>query len=266
MSPTFTETRKIKRLRLLPTWTVLRRELTRLWSIKRQTIGAPVLETYLYISIFGASLGSRIHEVNGQPYVVFIIPGLIMMTIAMNSFANNASSLMQQKLMRAIDDQLASPIPNTGLMVAFMLGGLIRAMTIASIVFVTASLLVDLPVAHPFVLALTLLLVGLFFSLAGLLVGLRAETFDNLSFYQQFILQPLIFLGGVFYAASFLPEPYRTLTHFDPIYYMIETTRYGFLGQTDVPVGLSLGVLTAVTAVVLLVNVVLFRRGYKLRA
>lgn len=252
--------------RWLPTWTVLRRELRRFWNIKRQTIGAPVLETYLYISIFGASLGSRIKDVEGHPYVVFIIPGLIMMTLAMNSFSNNAASLMQQKLQRAIDDQLASPVSNVGMLAAFTLGGLIRALIIAGIVFVTASLLVPLPVVHPLMLVATLLLVGVFFASAGVLVGLRSETFDNMSFYSQFVLQPLIFLGGVFYAATFVPEPFKTLTHLDPIYYMIQTVRYGFLGHSDVSVAWSLAILAAVNVAVVALNVTLFRRGYKLRA
>lgn len=249
-----------------PTLTVLRREMARVFSIWRQTLGAPVLETYLYISVFGASLGSRIQDVNGHPYVVFIIPGLIMMTVAMNSFGNNASSLMQQKLMHAIDDQLASPVPNTGLMTAFILGGLIRALLIGAIIFVTASSLVDLPVAHPLLAVVTLLLIGTFFATAGVLVGLRAEKFDTLQLYQQFILQPLIFLGGVFYAASFLPEPFKTLTHFDPLYYMIQSVRYAFLGQADINVTVSLLILVGVTVALLGTTYILFQRGYKLRS
>ncbi len=253
-------------IRFLPFWTVLRRELSRFWGIKRQTILGPVLETYLYISVFGAALGSRISELDGYSYIIFIVPGLLMMSFAMNIFSNNASSIMQQKLQRSIDDQLASPISNTQLLLAYGLGGFVRACLITSITYVTALLLIDgLPMAHPFLFLMSFLLIGLFFAMAGVLVGLRAEKFDDLSLYQTFILQPLIFLGGVFYSAALLPDTFRTLTEFNPIYYMINTVRYSMLGKADVNVAISLSVIGAFGLILLCVNLVLFKRGYKLR-
>lgn len=245
---------------------VLRREVVRFWSIKLQTLLAPLLETFLYISVFGAALGSRIKELDGHPYVVFVIPGLLLMSIAMNSFANNSSSLAQQKIMRAIDDQLASPVSNTGLMFAFTLGGLLRASLIALITFATASVLIHLPVEHPFILIWSLLSCGMFFAAVGVLVGLVSESFNNLTFYQTFIIQPLIFLGGIFYSAKLLPEPYRTLTHFDPIFYMINTVRYGMLGRADTDPYWSLVVITIAAAIVVGINWRLFQKGYKLRS
>ncbi len=251
----------------LPFWTVLRRELSRFWGIKRQTIFGPLLETYLYISVFGAALGSQIDKLDGYRYVVFIIPGLILMSFAMNIFTNNASSLMQQKLQRAIDDQLASPVSNGQLLLAFGLGGFIRACLITVITLVTAKLLIhDLPMVHPWIFLLSLAFIGTFFAMAGVLVGLWAEKFDDLSLYQTFILQPLIFLGGIFYSVSLLPEPFQTLSQLNPIYYMINTVRYGMLGQADVNVVLSLGIIGAAAASLCLVNYYLFRRGYKLRS
>ena len=253
-------------LGLLPFWTVVRRELSRFWGIKRQTILGPVLETYLYISVFGASLGSRIHELDGHRYIVFIVPGLLMMSFAMNTFSNNASSIMQQKLQRSIDDQLASPVSNTQLLLAYGFGGLIRASVITSITYVTALLLIhDLPMAHPFLFVLSLFSIGLFFAMAGVLVGLRAEKFDDLSLYQSFILQPLIFLGGVFYSASLLPDTFEAITRFNPIYYMINTVRYSMLGRADVNVAISLCVIGAAGLTLLIINYKLFQRGYKLR-
>ncbi len=252
---------------LLPFWTVLRRELTRFWGIKRQTILGPVLETYLYISVFGASLGSRIDQLDGHRYIVFIIPGLLMMSFAINIFSNNASSIMQQKLQRSIDDQLASPVSNTQLLLAYGLGGFVRALVITGITYVTALLLIhDLPMAHPFLFALSFILIGLFFAMAGVLVGLRAEKFDDLSLYQTFILQPLIFLGGVFYSASLLPHTFQVLTQFNPIYYMINTVRYSMLGTADVNVAISLSVIGAFALALFAVNYHLFKRGYKLRS
>lgn len=247
-------------------WTVLRRELQRFWSIKRQTILGPLLETYLYISVFGAALGSRIQHIDGVSYTVFIIPGLLLMAMAMNAFSNNSSSLLQQKVQRAIDDQLSSPVSNGSLMAAFLLGGVIRGTIIATITFVTASLLIDIPVAHPFLLISSMLICGTLFGAIGVLVGLRAETFDNLSFYQTFIIQPLIFLGGIFYSVTLLPEPFKTLTHFNPIFYMINTVRYSIIGHSDVKPYISLAVISGVTIFVLVVNYRLFQKGYRLRS
>jgi ABC-2 type transport system permease protein len=243
-----------------------RREVSRFVKIKGQTIGAPLLETFLYISVFGAALGSRVGDLDGIDYVVYVIPGLILMAWAINAFTNNASSILQQKFQRSIDDQLSSPASPTQLLMAFTLGGFLRGMTITVITFIVASLLVDLPVEHPAILVVSLLLVGFFFSQVGVLVGIRAEQFDDVSFAQTFILQPLIFLGGIFYSASLLPEPYETLTRFNPVYYMISTVRYGFLGIADVNIAASLLILVVVTALLTLGNYRLFARGYRLRA
>lgn len=245
--------------------TVLRREVQRFWSIKRQTIFGPVLETYLYISVFGAALGSRIDTLEGVPYINFIIPGLLLMAMAMNAFSNNSASLLQQKMQRAIDDQLSSPVSNTALVAAFTLGGLIRASLITLIAFATAALLVDLPVAHPILFVVSLLICGAFFASLGVLIGLHAQVFDNLSFYQTFIIQPLIFLGGIFYSVSLLSEPFHTLTQVNPIFYMINTVRYGMLGNSDVNPWISLIIISLATILLIAVNLRLFHKGYRLR-
>ena len=246
--------------------TLLRREVSRFMKIKRQTVGAPLLETFLYISVFGAALGSRIHTLHGFRYVVFVVPGLIMMAWAMNAFSNNASSILQQKFQRSIDDQLSSPASPGELLLALTFGGFLRGMIVATLTYITADILVGIPLRHPLVLFPGVFLVGLFFALLGVIVGVRAEQFDDVSFYQTFILQPLIFLGGVFYSATLLPEPFHTLTRLDPVYYMIGLVRYGFLGYTDVSVVLSFGFLAVATTVLLGINLRLFNRGYRLRA
>jgi ABC-2 type transport system permease protein len=246
--------------------TLVRREVNRFMKIKRQTVGAPLLETFLYISVFGAALGSRIHTLHGFKYVVFVIPGLIMMAWAINAFSNNASSILQQKFQRSIDDQLSSPASPTELLIAFSLGGFLRGMVVSALTFIAASLLVDLPVEHVLVLLAGLFLVGFFFAQLGVLIGVRAEQFDDVAVAQTFVLQPLIFLGGVFYSGALLPQPFQTLTHFNPVYYMIGLVRYGFLGFTEVNIPLSLGVLAIAVATLFAVNWRLFSRGYKLRA
>ena len=247
-------------------FSLVRREVNRFFKIKRQTLGAPLLETFLYISVFGAALGSRIDELNGIDYVIFVIPGLIMMAWAINAFSNNASSILQQKFQGAIQDQLSSPASPLELLTAFSLGGFTRGFTVSAIAFIVASLLVDLPVEHILILIPALFLVGFFFAQLGVLIGVRAEQFDDVAIAQTFVLTPLIFLGGVFYSASLLPEPWQTLTHFNPVYYMINLVRYGFLGYSEASIALSMLALAAATATLFAVNLRLFTRGYKLRA
>lgn len=253
-------------LQIIGFYTLLRRECYRFLSIPRQTLAGPLLETFLYISVFGAALGSRIHEINGSSYVVFIIPGLLLMSMIINSYSNNSSSLAQQKLFRSIDDQLASPVSNYSLLAAYTLGGFIRASLIVTIAFITANLMVHLPMAHVWIFILGLGLSGLFFASIGVFVGLISESNEQISSYQTFILQPLIFLGGVFYSVNLLPEPFKTLTHFDPIFYMINTVRYGMLGHSDVNPYWSLLAIAIFTTVIIVLNARLFKRGYKLRS
>jgi ABC-2 type transport system permease protein len=250
-------------IRLATLW---RREVNRFLKIKKQTIGAPLLETFLYITIFGAALGSRIKHLHGIDYVLFVIPGLIMMAWSTNAFSNNSSSILQQKFQGAIQDQLSSPASPAELLLAFSLGGFMRGLIVATLTFLVSVVLVGLPVEHVLVLIPSLFLVGFFFSQLGVLIGVRAEQFDDVAFAQTFVLQPLIFLGGVFYSAALLPQPWETLTRFDPIFYMINLVRYGFVGFTEVSIALSLLALTAATAALFLVNLRLFSRGYRLRA
>jgi ABC-2 type transport system permease protein len=189
-----------------------------------------------------------------------------MMAWAINAFSNNASSILQQKFQKAIEDQLSSPASPGELLLGFSLGGFLRGMLVAVITCVVATILVGLPFAEPLVLVPGLVLVGLFFAQAGVFVGTRAEQFDDVALYQQFVLQPLIFLGGVFYSASLLPEPFSTLTHFDPVYYMIALVRYGFLGYRETSIVISFIALAGATAVLTAINFWMFDRGTRLRA
>jgi ABC-2 type transport system permease protein len=243
-----------------------RREISRFMKIKKQTLGGPLLETFLYVTVFGAALGSRIKELHGIEYIVFVIPGLIMMAFATNAFTNNSSSILQQKFMGAIHDQLSSPASPRELLLALCLGGFVRGLIVATLTFLVAIVLTNLGVAHILVLIPAIVLVGFFFANLGVLIGVRAEQFDDVAFAQTFILQPLIFLGGVFYSASLLPQPFETLTKFNPVYYMISLVRYGFVGFTEVNIPLALGALTLATVAIFAFNLRLFQRGYKLRS
>ena len=246
--------------------TLLQREISRFMKIKKQTLGGPLLETFLYVSVFGAALGTRIKELHGVEYIVFVIPGLIMMALATNAFSNNSASILQQKFLGAIHDQLSSPASPLELLLAFSLGGFVRGLIVAVLTFIVAIILTALPVDHVLVLIPALFLVGFFFAQLGVLIGVRAEQFDDVAFAQTFILTPLIFLGGVFYSAELLPQPFETLTHFNPIYYMINLVRYGFVGFSEISIPLALAALTAATGALFLVNLRLFQRGYKLRS
>ena len=188
------------------------------------------------------------------------------MNLKPHAFSNISSSLLQQKFQRSIDDQLSSPASPTELLLAFSLGGFVRGMTVATLTFIASSILIGVPLENVHVLLPALFLVGFFFAQMGVLIGVRAEQFDDVSFAQTFVLQPLIFLGGVFYSASLLPEPFQTITHFNPVYYMIGLVRYGFLGYSDTNIPLSLLFLTAATTALFLFNLRLFNRGWKLRA
>ena len=241
------------------------REVARFMKIKRQTLGAPMLETFLYISVFGAALGSRIHQIHGFKYILFVLPGLIMMAFATNSFANNSSSILQQKFTHAIDDQLSSPASPLELLLGFTLGGFIRGLIVSGISCAVAGVIAGEPVDHILVLVPSMILVGLFFSLAGVLVGVRAQQFDDVALYQTFVLQPLIFLGGVFYSASSLGQPWRLLTHFDPLYYMISLVRYGFIGFHDTSILVSFIALFFATLALFAVDLWIFTQGRYLR-
>ena len=176
-----------------------------------------------------------------------------------------ASSILQQKFQRSIDDQLSSPASPLQLLLAFTFGGFLRGMIVALLTFCAASVLVDIPVDHVLVLLPALFLVGFFFAQLGVLIGVRAEQFDDVSTAQTFVLQPLLFLGGVFYSVDVLPSPWHELSHFNPLFYLVNGVRFGFLGESDVSVWLSLGVTAALAIPAYLWAQWLFTTGRKLK-
>ena len=245
---------------------LVRREVTRFTKIKRQTLGAPLLETFLYISVFGAALGSRIDELHGIDYVVFIIPGLIMMAWAINAFSNNSSSILQQKFQRAIDDQLSSPASPLQLLLAFSLGGFLRGMIVATLTFTAASFLVDIGVEHILVLIPVAVPRGLLLRPARRPGGREGGAVRRRLLRPDLRAPAADLPGRGLLLRLAAEEPFQTLTHFNPIYYMINLVRYGFLGYTEANVAMSLAVLSAATPALFAVNLRLFTSGYKLRA
>ena len=230
-----------------PLYWLVAREVLRVLKLWTQTIAAPVLSAFLFILVFGLSLGSRIHEIGGVPYDQFIVPGLITMAMAQAAYNNNASSLFQARFDRYINDILAAPLRNWEINLGMSLGGAVRALVIGLALFALAVPVTGVGVAEPLILVVAVTLSLVLFSALGIVVGIFAETFDHHMFVNNLVILPLSFLGGVFYSITSLPSPWEEISHANPLFYIVSAIRHGFMGTSDAPIGLSLGV-TAVLA------------------
>lgn len=238
------------------------RRVNRLWT---QTILAPVVSSALFILVFGLSLGSRIKEIDGFPYDRFIVPGLIAMAMAQAAFSNNSSTLLQARNDRYINDVLASPMHPWQMNLGYAVGGFFRSLAIGVALIAVAIPLTGVPIERPVHLIVAALLLVVLFGGLGTVVGIYAQTFDHHSFINNILILPLTFLGGVFYSIDILPSPWQELSHANPLFYMVNSVRYGFLGTSDVSVALSFGV-TALFAVAMLAwSQWLFTSGHKLK-
>lgn len=242
-----------------------RRETARVLKLWTQTVAAPIISSFLFIAVFGLSLGERISQIDGVPYETFIVPGLIAMSMFQATYANNSASVFQARFDRYINDVLAAPLRPWQVNLALSLGGVVRALLIGGGLLVLAALLVDVPVRHPFVLVLALALALTLFSSFGVIVGVYAGSWDHTAFVTNIVILPLSFLGGVFYSIDALPSPWQEISHLNPIFYMLNAVRYGFLGSADVSVALSLAVTGALAAVVVAWSSWLFRTGRRLK-
>jgi ABC-2 type transport system permease protein len=242
------------------------REILRVTKLWTQTIAAPVLASFLFILVFGLSLGGRIKQIDGFPYDVFIVPGLITMAMVQAAYSNNSSSVFQARFDRYLHDVLAAPMRNWEVNLGLSLGGAVRALAIAVGLFALALPVTGVPVREPGVLAVAVVLALMLFSSLGVVVGIYAETFDHHTFVNNILILPLTFLGGVFYSVSRLPEPWQEISHANPIFYLVNAVRYGFLGTSDVPIGLALGVTAALAAATVAWSSWLFGTGKRLKA
>jgi len=242
------------------------REVLRVLKLWSQTIAAPVLSSFLFILVFGLSLGGRIKHVDGTPYQVFIVPGLLTMAMVQAAYANNSSSVFQARFDRYIHDVLAAPMRPWEVNLGLSLGGAVRALLIGLLLLVAAALVVTVPIRHPLELTVAIVLALTLFSSLGVVVGIYAQTWDHAGFVQNIVILPLSFLGGVFYSIDRLPEPWREISHANPLVYMIAAVRYGFLGTADVSIAASLGITGALTAAVVAWSAWLFRTGRRLKA
>jgi ABC-2 type transport system permease protein len=243
-----------------------KRETLRVSKLWTQTVLAPVVSSILFILVFGLSLGGRIKQVGGVDYEVFIVPGLITMGMVQAAYSNNASTIFQARFDRYVNDVLSAPMRPWQMSFGFTVGGIVRALAIGVSLLVLAFLLVDVPVRHPFELALAMGLGLVLFASLGLVVGIYAETFDHTSFIQNIVILPLTFVGGVFYSIDILPSPWQELSHFNPIFYLVNAVRYGFLGESDVSIWLSLAVTAALAIPAYMWAQHLFTTGKRLKS
>ena len=240
------------------------RETRRVLSLWTQTILPPILTAVLFLAVFGGALGQRIHRVEGIPYLTFILPGLLVMTVASQAFANSSTSLFQAKNEGYIEDVLTSPLRPWQLALSYMSGGLLRGLTAALTVA-----LVSLPFAHegaqPATAAAALLLTGLIFSSLGVITGIWADAFDQHAFIANIVITPLALIGGVFYSARTLHQPWSTLTRIDPLYYLVDATRSGLTGFHETSTAIALTVAAAVAIAAFAAAVALLARGWRLK-
>jgi ABC-2 type transport system permease protein len=248
-------------LRWLTAREVLR--VTKLWT---QTIAAPVISAFLFIVVFGLSLGDRISAIDGVEYDVFIVPGLITMAMVQAAYSNNASSVFQARFDRYLHDVLAAPMRDWEVNLGLSLGGAVRALAIGAALLALALPVTGVPVREPLVLVLAVVLALVLFCSLGVIVGIYAETFDHHTFVNNIVILPLTFLGGVFYSVDRLPAPWEQISHANPIFYLVNAMRYGFLGTADVSVALSLGVTAALAAGTVAWSSWLFATGKRLKA
>lgn len=246
--------------------TLLTKELLRFWKVSFQTIAAPVLTAVLYLLVFGHVLEEHVQALPGISYTAFLIPGLVMMSVLQNSFANSSSSLIQSKIMGSLIFVLLPPFSHWQLFGAYVAASVVRGAVVGLGVFIVTVAFAPPPFAAPLWIVAFGLLGAALLGTLGLIAGIWADKFDQLAAFQNFIVMPATFLSGVFYSVQSLPPFWRTVSHFNPFFYMIDGFRYGFFAQSDVNPWISLAVLAFAFVVVAGIAVNLLERGFKLRS
>jgi ABC-2 type transport system permease protein len=254
------------RVNLVGLATIVRKESRRVVRIWVQTVVPPAITMTLYFIIFGSLVGNRIGQMDGVSYTTFIAPGLIMMSVITNSFANVVSSFFSSKLMLHLEEMLVAPLAHSTIVLGFVVGGVVRGVLVAALVTVVALFFTNLHVAHPFVTLTTILLTALVFSTAGLLNAIFAKSFDDISIIPTFVLTPLTYLGGVFFSISLLPPFWQKVALANPILYMVNAFRYGMLGSSDIPIGYAYALMLGFAVVLFAAVLVMLRRGSGVRA
>jgi ABC-2 type transport system permease protein len=245
--------------------TLLYKELLRFWKVAFQTIAAPVLTTLLYLLIFSHVMQGQERVYGAVPYTTFLVPGLVMMAVLQNAFANSSSSLIQSKITGNVIFVLLPPLSYWDFFAAYVLASVVRGMVVGVGVLLVSLGFVDLPFEHPlWIIAFAVCGSGVLGTL-GLIAGIWAEKFDQIAAFQSFVIMPLTFLSGVFYSIHSLPGFWQGLSRFNPFFYMIDGFRYGFFGASDINPALSLVIAAASLLALTAFTLALLRRGYKLR-
>jgi ABC-2 type transport system permease protein len=253
------------RAKLIAFQTILTKEILRFARIWIQTILPPVVTTALYFIIFGNLIGPRIGPMDGFDYMEFIIPGLIMMAVITNSYANVVSSFYGSKFQRHIEEMLISPVPNYIILTGFVGGGVARGLAVGVAVTIVSLVFHPLNIHSLWVMLSMILLTAILFSLAGLINGVYAKSFDDISIVPTFVLTPLTYLGGIFYSISLLPEFWQHASLANPILYMVNAFRYGFLGVSDISLALSYSISIGFIIILYLFSLHLLRKGHGIR-
>lgn len=246
--------------------TIVRREMRRVLRIWPQTLLPPVITMTLYFVIFGALIGRRIGEMGGYDYMQYIAPGLIIMAVLTNSYANVSSSFFGAKFGKFIEELLVSPLPNSLILVGYVAGGVLRGTLIGALVTVVAMFFTPLTVAEPFLMITVVVLTAVVFALGGFINAVYANKFDDISIVPTFVLAPLTYLGGVFYTVDLLPDFARQLSLANPILYMVNAFRYAMLGVSDVHIGVALAMIVGFLALLFAIAMWLLNKGYGLRS
>jgi ABC-2 type transport system permease protein len=246
--------------------TLFAKETRRFLKVPGQTLAQPVVTTSLYFLVFGYALGGRVREVDGIPYIRFIVPGLILLTLTQNAFLNTSSSMFIAKLQGTIVDLLVAPLGVADLMIAFLGAAVLRGFMTGALVWIIAGLFTGFGVVHPVWVLTYVLLVAIALAAIGLAVAIWSDKFEQLNVIPTFVLTPLTFLGGIFYSAHMLPRPWDTVTRLNPILYMVEGLRFGFLGASSTSPWLGLAITGGVATIATALCARMLHTGYKLRS
>lgn len=247
-------------------YTLIKHELARMWRIATQVFLPPIITTALYFLIFGHLIGDRIGLIQGKSYAEFIAPGLIMMSIITNAYSNVSTSLFNMRFQKSIEELLVSPLKDSLLLFGFVVGGILRGVIVALLVWITSCFFVIFPWDHILLTLLSIILASCIFSLAGFTNALIARNFDDIMLIPTFIIAPLTYLGGVFYTTDMLSPFWQTISQFNPILYLVNVLRYAMIGQTDVHLYQSMAIICIIIASLTFLNLRLLRKGVGLRS
>jgi ABC-2 type transport system permease protein len=245
--------------------TIVKREMVRTFAIINQVVWPPIIQTLLYVFVFGLALGSRISSVQGVSYAQYLLPGLIMLQVIEQTYGEGASTVFQGRFMNSIQELVIAPISAVELVGAYVTAGIVRASFIALLITVLGVVLLHTAPTNWALYAVTIVLVAVLFASLGIIVGLMAEKFDHVAVLTTFFITPLVFVGGVFTSMQFLPPLLQKISLFNPMYHMVSAFRYSYIGRGDIPLAESLAVIVVLAVAALAVALRMVHVGYKLR-